>query len=462
MPLLSRSAFRTLLRRLSREAFERFVADLYRARGWAVDDGTEGIVVVTRPETGARRRLFVRHDAPRFARPSSPPGDVDAVVRSGTGPVTGGVGDADVVDADDLYGMAFYAIDRDTCATLFDTYFDRPPTEPDGASDAAAASTTEGVLPRRRLPRGYLVVALAVVLVLAAIGASAGVTTPGRTGVVGTDDAAGTEVEATPTADDRFVKRDRGPADPTPTASRRSVDAPFPPGLSTEGVTNVTALADAHTEALSGASYRLILVHRESVDGDPTGYRQERVDVASPTRYRSEIFGAGEVRTDSLVVRDAERYANGSVQFSRRETADGVEFEAHPLGPRVGRDPFLRRSKSYVRWFLSVEESHVSDVVERDGRTYFWLTFAGDPWPGVENTTGYALVSSTGVVHVIHRQYTPTSNRSVTVDVTVRVTGLGDAHVSPPAWYGAAQRDTGGEFLTAARFPRERAGTGDE
>ncbi|MFB6123832.1 MAG: hypothetical protein ABEJ78_10285 [Haloferacaceae archaeon] len=447
MAPISRSAFRSLLRGLSREEFEGFVADLWAARGRDVAADGDALVV-TDPDSGERRRLLVRHDAPRFALGSATAAnaDVDGVVRSGTGEADVDADGVAVVDAEELYGMALYAIDRETCATLFDAYFDRSPTASDDAPDALAGGSARSGRP---LPRRYLVAAVAVVVV-AAIGVSTGLNAPGASDAVATPtpsddvDSGGTAAEST------GVDAEPDPSTARPTATEEWDDVPFPPGLAETGVTNVSALADAHTEALSGRPYRMVLVHREFVEGRPTGYRREVVDVASLTRYRSRVTGAGTVRTNPLVVDDEDVYANGSVQFVRRTSETGDAYAATPLGPRVGRDPFLLRSDSYVRWFLSVSDARISDVVQRNGRTYVWLTYRGDPWPGAENTTGSALVSSRGVVRVIHRQYTPAGWPDVRVDVTVRITDVGDADVTPPPWAAEARQATANHTATSA------------
>jgi hypothetical protein len=51
----------------------------------------------------------------------------------------------------------------------------------------------------------------------------------------------------------------------------------------------------------------------------------------------------------------------------------------------------------------------------------------GDPFPGVVNTTGSALVDRNGVVREVHRVYEVPDRRGVTVAVTLRIEATGNA-----------------------------------
>jgi hypothetical protein len=209
--------------------------------------------------------------------------------------------------------------------------------------------------------------------------------------------------------------------------------ATLPPGVGPEGVTDEDDLARAHARALEGRSYRLTLVHRERVDGRPTGVRRETVRVANASRYVSTVEGYGDLRREPLVVRDAAAYVNGSLRAERDAGVDGSAFGA-AFSAGVGGDP-ADRVATYVRWFLSVEESRVVDVVERDGLRLYWLVLDGDSYPGVENTTGTALVDGTGLVHEVRRSYDYPDEDGVGATVTVRYDGLDATTVEPPAWY---------------------------
>jgi hypothetical protein len=209
--------------------------------------------------------------------------------------------------------------------------------------------------------------------------------------------------------------------------------ATLPPGVAPGGVTDEVDLARAHARALEGRSYRVTLVHRETVDGRPAAVRRETVRVANATRYVSTVEGFGDLRREPLVVRDAAAYVNGSLRAERGTGVDGSSFGA-AFSAGVGGDP-ADRVATYVRWFLSVEESRVVDAVERDGRRLYWLVLDGDSYPGVENTTGTALVDGTGLVHEVRRSYDYPSEDGVGATVTVRYDRLDATTVEPPAWY---------------------------
>ncbi|MFC4358524.1 hypothetical protein ACFO0N_11290 [Halobium salinum] len=219
-------------------------------------------------------------------------------------------------------------------------------------------------------------------------------------------------------------------------------DASLPPGVTPNAV-DARALAAAHGRVLGNTSYTLVLTHREFRDGRPTAVRREVARVEGSERYVSSVTGAGEPTATVQVVADEEVFANGSVRVER-----GVDGE--PRDARSGQsdfaepdDPFRSRAENYVDWFTSVREAGVVETVERDGRTLYWLSLADDPWLGVENSTGSALVDERGLVHSLRRSYDVPGRPGVSVTVTVEVVNVGETTAPAPAWYrsGAAATD---------------------
>ncbi|MFB6174325.1 MAG: hypothetical protein ABEI39_06755, partial [Halobacteriales archaeon] len=124
MALVARSEFRRRLRRLDEQEFGAFVAALWRARGAEVR--REGTTLEAR-HRGRRERIHLdwRPWWGRWAGGTAPT-NADVVVRNTAG------GDPDVpsrvVDADDLYDLAAYAIDRGRGDELCRSYLGHPLT----------------------------------------------------------------------------------------------------------------------------------------------------------------------------------------------------------------------------------------------------------------------------------------------------------------------------------------------
>ncbi|WP_101297002.1 hypothetical protein [Halegenticoccus soli] len=190
---LGSEAFGRELRRLDAAALARFVADLWRARGWEAT--VEGDLVRVERDSPApeRRTLAVaRRIPPPDALARFADGDVDAVVtsarvpedrrsrvsegRRSRAPESRRAGDSArpaIFGAEALHEMALYAVDRDEFDALCRRYFGRsglvdPPSDPDEPSSNRDGS------PHARSPARALTIAAVVALVLV-LGAAAAV-----------------------------------------------------------------------------------------------------------------------------------------------------------------------------------------------------------------------------------------------------------------------------------------------
>ncbi|WP_251341392.1 hypothetical protein [Haloplanus halophilus] len=459
-------AFRECLDALDDEAFAAFTAAAYEARGWDVER-TDGGLRATPPRAERPRRLAIRD--PEDDRDATD-GVVDAaalhrLVAYGLAPAdrtrlcrefldrdpesferrpADGTADAD----DDVTSADDDATSADDDRTSGDDSAGSGGTpgrasaavEGDGDRNRERSATGDGDDPgddggtngdgdaaggRRRLVRRAtaigLVVAFAIGVGVAALGASDGV---GAAAVLGGNGAGG----------DGTATNATGPNATGPNATATNATA-YPPGVDETGITDASALADAHEAVLSNRSYRLRVTYREFADGELRGVAHERAVVASPDHYRSRVGRLGTVNHESQVVASGSMYANGTVGYVRTDEGVRQRREGRPAiglqsAETVG---FVDRTERIVRWYLSVDDSRIVGRTERDGTTTYRIAFADDPWRESRNVTGWARVDGSGLVRELHREYTPSSAPAVRIEVTVRVRP-GPVTVTRPAW----------------------------
>lgn len=444
MAPLPRAEFLARLRRIDRHRFVAFVAAVWRARG--ADVSREGRTL--RVRTGAGTRLVHVHRRTRLLgrAAGSVPDAADAVVTNAPGAPAGVPEGVRVVDADELYELVLYGIDREDADGLCREYLDRPATVHRGSD----AGDDDVPFFGGRDPIPVAVGTLAAVLIAASfIGAVGGGVVgptegPGGPSGLSADEPPRTGEPPTPIVTDGGVAADpreniHPPGVATDAGGGRSAGAAgngtFPPGVGPGGVTDYERLASAHAEALAGRSYRLVITYREFAGGRPVGFAREEVRVTGPTTHAAAVERFGQIRYDrSYVGEDA--YANGSARVLR--TADGRWVVP------VRQGTYAERVEQYLGWFLSVERSSVIDRVERDGRTEWFVRLGDDPWWGAVNASGTAVIDDRGVVRSVRRSYeVPDSN--VTVVVSIRHPRIGGVTVEEPAWYRHGEDGTVGD-----------------
>jgi hypothetical protein len=464
MPSSPGASFRARLSTVDHETATAFVAAVYAARGWTVDRNGDDLRA-TPPGADRSRRLVVR-------------------VGDGEGGSAGAAGDADAVDGPDpisvdaatLHELVAYALPAAErtrlCREFLDSEFgafDAPPTagrvdvgtdrkgrdgtprevadaglprrergdEPsapdptedgrieDAISEREAESNASEGARKATTRRGRLVRAGVVVIVFALVlGSLVTAAGPGLTG------SAAAILGGTGTTDDAGGQADGG----QPVGNGSSI-----PGLDGNGVGNAGRLADAHETALGDRSFRLRIVYREYDDGGIRGVAHERAVVAASGRYRSDVGRVGTVAHGSTVIGSAATYSDGERRYVRSSDGSGdAAGESPTVRSRrtlTATDPsrFVDRTERYVRWYLSVNESRHAGTIERDGTTLYVIDFEGDPWPAATDVSGRALVSETGVVREIRRTHVPRGDRSVRIEVVVRITPE-PVRVTRPDW----------------------------
>lgn len=114
------------------------------------------------------------------------------------------------------------------------------------------------------------------------------------------------------------------------------------------------------------------------------------------------------------------------VRVTNRSVTDEGVFVPFVLDPAA----------TYVEWYLSASRSAITDVRERDGRTYYLVETIGNLYPGAENARASVLVDSWGIVHRL-RAERELPDSDVKVVMTFQYTDIGNTTVRPPAWYNA-------------------------
>lgn len=210
----------------------------------------------------------------------------------------------------------------------------------------------------------------------------------------------------------------------------------LPPGVGADGSLDVGLLADRTRAVLSNRSYRFVYTYRERIAGRTTVRWRETATVAGPGRYAARVSTLGTpVDEPTTFDRTPVYVADGTaVELLRDGSVRRAQTEG--VGGRRGaaRDPFLSRLEQYVDWYLTVEATRLRGRERTANGTVALVALRGDPWPGVENTTGTVVVGPDGLVREIHRSYTLPNDPAVTATVTVRVTAVGETSVDRPAW----------------------------
>jgi hypothetical protein len=477
MPPLTADELAAVLRGADPETVAGFVADLQAARGRPVER-EEGPAFTL--GDGRERVVVPGGDAD--------PGAADVVVRAWSD--VGGGGQAGAIDGDggsqartigaaDLVDTLLYAVDRSTAERLLGRWFDRSLDDFDGAAgtvtDAQGArpgthsgSRTAGDRPaQERSSRhgapgtttagtdrrndgqsggspGEQRIAsldartpdvdpglLVTVFVLLAVGAvvawsvgalpAMGGVGPGEvTTETGTGPPAGgtTSGPAAESAD----ALGSTPADQPQVSRPDTQRAVLPPGVDDSGNIDEARLLQAHRALLANRSYRVTLTYREFVDGRQTGAFVQAVRVENRTAYEATSRQFGTLA--SAPPRLDDQYTGGRrIQSSGDDEVQSVDRDAE--------DPFLEDVVRYMGYYLSVDESAIADIRTAGGETTVWLVTRGDPWPGVVNTTGSTVVTESGLVRMVRREYDEPDS-PVHAVVTIRVSDVGRANVTAP------------------------------
>lgn len=439
-----RSEFERALHALGTDALAAFVADLWAAGGW--ETSVEGAVVVVE-RADRRRRIRIVAGGRGLAGPrcriqvfGGPDlAGVDVVVdASGSRRVAAAarVADAEYVPPEALRDRLRYGVPRATGRALSERHL--------GRSLAASPATGE----RTSLPgsRRLLIGAVVAVVVVGALAGAAGLpaTLFGSTGP-----PAGASVGDRPATSAGFPSATAGVASAgrTTTATTTATGASFPPGLSTAGVENVSALADAHVAATVYREYALAV----RFDGPPaaTGFEDftearwsARVERLRHFRLDATYRGPSE---EGPLWRHVGVYADGETTYRRTTTPNRTRYAAAPSRGTDAR-AFASLTAAMIERYLDTGASVVRPTETPAGPRVLVVAL-GTPQRlngAVEDYRAEALVTSAGRVTMLSVRYTLTVNGTERrVRVHLEYSDFGSTEVEAPDWYGEAKNETG-------------------
>lgn len=416
------------LRGLDAGACAAFVADLWAARGFETRREGDAVVATRRGES----RVLYPVPGTRLGSPPSPDRPVDVVVDPRGRRAACRLADAHdarLLDAADLRETLWYGVDRGVAADLCERHLGAPPAALAPPPELRVRGAIEGL----GSGVGPALAAGAVLLVVGALVAPA-LTAPAGSAGAGGDDGGDSNVGTV----------ELGAA----TASRPAGPSTVP-GLSADGIDDLTALATAHRRAVEGESYVLWMDYRGPLDGRPETRVHRDVDVRVEGREYvavTSVEGTNRTRGEA-VYHDrsgwyAARYRGGNVTYDRVGAGDGGPYGV-PNPDETGR--------TLVRRYLSTPETRIAGTDERRGTTLYRVVGRGNPsgfgGEGVGNYTVTALVAPDGFVVDLTATYTrPVDGRRIEVEREWTYAWIGRTTVTPPEWYVREFGDgTGGD-----------------
>lgn len=215
------------------------------------------------------------------------------------------------------------------------------------------------------------------------------------------------------TVADRPSTADGPPNDPAPDA------AASPPGVSADGVANVTALVSAHRNSVvaDGATMRTTVRTDGRVDGTTIRVRGTETARLTPgaTQLRWTV-GANTTRGNRSSVLDERYWANESVLVWRVATADGnTTVNVQNRSATLERVVVSAAAKARILTpTLSNADYDVLNVTERDGRRVTTLVARNGTYRGQRPVTTYdatVTVAASGRVLSLDRTWETANTR---------------------------------------------------
>jgi len=284
---------------------------------------------------------------------------------------------------------------------------------------------------------GLRIIALAAVLVLAGCGVPGGLDGSGALGADGE-----TTPTLTPVAVPQATDTDRGAG--VTTAQAKGSDR-LAPGLTADGVTDATALAAAHVDALDGVPFTvrqnvtertadgsllLSTTTRAAVGPDRQRYRFARTstEILDGERrvLRTVRFADGEVVHERIILR------GGTDQQILRDRTENLSSLPAGLPTR------LRDQTGVARIFDGVETT-VAGQTERNGTVVYRVESTGIADPestDLRNASLVAFVTERGLVQEYRLSYVTerVGVGPVHVFSTARFTDVGTTEIRRPSW----------------------------
>jgi len=214
---------------------------------------------------------------------------------------------------------------------------------------------------------------------------------------------------------------------PATTTQTEQPDGPLPPGLTGGGVTDASALAGAHLDALRGMTYTW---HAQTTFG---GNRSDQhLTVEGPKTYGYRYTSPGALTNTS-------EFADGETVYTRY-----YRFVA-----RLRRAPAPNATDQYgpvaadaIERYLTVENATVAETVV-DGQLHYRVRATTDEYRRLGGATDYsatAVIAPDGFVRSLNVSYVNRGgNRSIAVSYRFRYDAIGTATVERPNWLSEDQ-----------------------
>jgi len=234
----------------------------------------------------------------------------------------------------------------------------------------------------------------------------------------------------------------------TPTATESA--AQLPAGVTTDGVEDAWALADAHLAAVRNHS--LVTYDRiRRTNASGAGLRNATLAMTNESHWRYSLHGDGLSAVSDTDTDAYETYADGERVLLRSENDSAVEYGAYTLraeNETVAVPPAQVFERSYRGRYghslVYTLASNADDVeVLEDGEgavrlpgTADELSFGREETTNAEFTMTVASDGQVTSIEMVYERENATVARSVSFD-----TGVGDP-VERPDWYGTALNET--------------------
>ena len=220
-----------------------------------------------------------------------------------------------------------------------------------------------------------------------------------------------------------------------------------PPGITTDGVTDTSALIESHTEALQSSSVTVSstrTIRSTDPDFDVTTNQTWRLNGGTPIRGNSvrTLSAAGDAPEQyRRVPTRIEAYRNGSTAVERVTTATNSTRRVDLLNSSVRVNTALHRSSIYE---LTTRKNATVDTVSRNGTTLYRVSAGLNDTRLRSNASLTLFVTPAGVVRELRTART-VRYRSGPRRITqrVRFSDIGSTTVERPAWAESTTDPTG-------------------
>lgn len=216
----------------------------------------------------------------------------------------------------------------------------------------------------------------------------------------------------------------------TPTMERTTTPSPslqpLAPGVTTDGIENVTALLAAHQRGLTETGFVTESASRRTAAGAEFTVVEWTVTVApGGDRVLARVL---ENRPDGSQV-NAEIWSNATHDVTRREVAGNVSYTT---GPRLADDTVVWSGSGVHTVLRTMPDAFVVEGVEtRNGHRYVTLVATEGGAEGLDSLTTL-VVDERGYIHEVVREVR--LDAETTVTTTYRVVQVGGTDPQPPAW----------------------------